>query len=92
MYDGINLSIYGSIQTSPAFNCSYTGNHAMSGPLHAASGTFNCTNGKQGNWHTTEFTVTDRGLSLIGEGDWRQGALTCQMKFLMGGYRHLALP
>jgi hypothetical protein len=91
LYDNVNLSINGNIQTSPAFSCSYSGTHAMSGPSHAASGTFTCTNGKRGNWHTTEFTVTERGLSLIGEGDWTQGSIACQMKFLLGGYRHLPL-
>lgn len=91
LYDNVNLSINGTIQTSPSFTCSYSGSHAMNGPVRAASGTFNCSNGKQGNWHTTEFTLTDRGLSLIGEGNWTQGPVACQMKFLLGGYRHLPL-
>jgi hypothetical protein len=91
LYDNVNLSINGNIQTSPAFSCSYSGVHAMSGADHAASGTFTCTNGKKGNWHTTEFTVTERGLSLIGEGNWTQGSISCQTKFLLGGYRHLPL-
>lgn len=92
MFDGINLSINGNIQTTPAFSCSYTGTHALIGPLHSAAGTFTCTNGKQGNWRTTEFQVSDRGLSLIGDGNWTQQGVSCQMKFLLGGYRHLPVP
>ena len=89
MFDNVNLSINANIQTSPTFSCSYSGTHQMDGPNHVASGMFNCTNGKQGNWRTTEFTVTDRGLSLIGTGDWTQGTVSCQVKFLIGGYKHL---
>lgn len=92
MFDGVNLSINGNIQTSPAFSCSYSGTHTMVGSQHAAAGTFTCTNGKQGNWHTTDFQVTDRGLSLTGDGNWTQGGVSCQMKFLLGGYRHLPFP
>ena len=91
MFDNVNLSINVNIQTSPAFSCSYSGTHSMDGPNHAASGTFNCTNGKQGNWRTTELTLTERGLSLVGTGDWTQGTVSCQMRFLIGGYRHLPL-
>jgi len=92
LYDGVNLSINGNIQTSPSFTCSYSGMHVLDGSLHAASGTFNCSNGKQGNFTTTEFDVTDRGISLIGTGNWTQGGVSCQMQFLIGGYRHLPLP
>jgi hypothetical protein len=92
MFDGVNLSINGNIQTTPAFSCSYSGTHALIGPQHAAAGTFTCTNGKQGDWRTTDFQVTDRALSLIGEGNWTQQGVSCQMKFLLGGYRHLPLP
>lgn len=92
MFDGVNLSINGNIQTSPAFSCSYTGTHTLTGPLHAAAGTFTCTNGKQGSWRTTDFQVTDRALTLIGDGQWAQQGVSCQMKFLLGGYRHLPLP
>jgi hypothetical protein len=91
MFDNVNLSINGNIQTTPSFSCSYTGTHSMDGPAHVAAGTFSCNNGKQGNWRTSEFTVTDRGLSLIGDGNWTQGGVSCQMKFLIGGYRHLPL-
>jgi hypothetical protein len=91
MFDNVNLSINGTIQTSPSFTCSYSGIHSMNGPSHFASGTFTCSNGKQGNWRTTEFSVTDRALSLIGEGNWTQQGVSCQMKFLVGGYRHLPL-
>ena len=92
LYDNTTLSINGNIQTSPAFSCSYSGTHAMNGPYHVASGTFTCTNGKQGTWRTSEFNVGDRGLSLIGDGNWTQAGVSCQMKFLLGGYRHLPLP
>ena len=92
MFDGVNLSINGTIQTSPAFSCNYTGTHALSGPQHAASGTFSCSNGKQGSWRTTDFQVSERGLSLVGEGNWTQQGVSCQMKFLLGGYRHLPFP
>ena len=92
MFDDVNLSINGTIQTTPSFACSYTGIHALTGAQHAASGTFSCTNGKAGTWRTSEFTVTDRGLSLIGDGDWKQNGVSCRMKFLLGGYRHLPLP
>lgn len=91
MFDNINLSINGTIQTTPSFTCSYTATHSFSGPNHVASGTFTCSNGKQGSFRTTEFTVTDRGLSLIGEGNWTQQGISCQMKFLIGGYKHLPL-
>jgi len=91
LYDNVILSINGTIQTSPSFSCSYSGSQVMNGATRAASGTFTCTNGKHGNWHTTDFTLTDRGLSLVGEGDWTQGSIACQMKFLLGGYRHLPL-
>ncbi|MBP8298082.1 MAG: hypothetical protein KAX84_18370, partial [Burkholderiales bacterium] len=70
----------------------YTGTHALNGSQHAASGAFTCSNGKQGNWHTTDFQVSERGLSLVGEGNWTQQGITCQMKFLLGGYRHLPFP
>jgi hypothetical protein len=94
LFDGGNLSINGNIQTTPPFSCSYSGTHTLTGTLHAASGTFTCTNGKHGNWRTTNFQVSDRGLSLTGDGDWTQAGIgvSCQMKFLLGGYRHLPLP
>jgi hypothetical protein len=89
MSDGFNLVIDGYIQTSPTFNCLYAGTHSLIGPQHNAAGTFNCTNGKQGNWRTTDFQIADRGLSLIGDGNWTQQGVSCQMKFLIGGFRHL---
>ena len=94
MFDNVNLSINGTIQTSPSFSCNYTGIHALQGSQHAASGTFNCSNSKQGTWSTTDFQVTERGLSLIGVGQWTQPSVgvSCQMKFILGGYRHLPLP
>ncbi len=92
MFDNVNLSINGNIQTAPPFNCTYTGTHAQSGATHSASGTFTCDNGKKGNWRTTEMTITDRGVTLIGDGNWTQQGLSCQMKFLIGGFRHLPLP
>jgi hypothetical protein len=92
MFDGVTLSINGTIETSPTFTCSYAGTHALIGSQHSAAGTFTCSNGKQGNWRTTDFQVTDRGLSLIGDGNWTQQGINCQMKFLLGGYRHLPLP
>lgn len=92
MFDGVNLSINGTIQTAPSFTCGYSGTHTLNGSQHAAAGTFTCSNGKQGAWHTTDFQVTERGLSLTGEGNWTQQGVACQMKFLLGGYRHLPLP
>ena len=92
MFDDVNLSINGTIQTTPSFGCNYTGIHALQGSQHAASGTFTCTNGKQGSWRTTDFQVTERSLSLVGDGQWTQAGVSCQMKFLLGGYRHLPLP
>lgn len=89
MHDGVNLSIDGNIQTNPSFNCRYTGTHSMNGASHTAAGTFSCSNGKQGNWRTTEFQVMDRALFLIGDGQWTQQGISCQMKFMLGGYRHL---
>lgn len=91
MFDGANISINGSIQTSPSFSCSYSGMYVETGPQRAAGGAFTCSNGKQGNWHTTDFTVSERGLELTGEGNWTQSGVSCQMKFLLGGYRHLPL-
>lgn len=92
MFDGVNLSINGTIQTSPSFTCSYSGTHTLIGAQHAAAGTFTCSNGKQGNWRTTDFQVTERSLTLTGDGNWTQQGVGCQMKFLLGGYRHLPLP
>jgi hypothetical protein len=92
MFDNVNLNINGNIQTAPPFNCSYTGTHAQSGATHSASGTFTCDNGKKGNWRATDMTITDRGITLIGDGNWSQQGLSCQMKFLIGGFRHLPLP
>jgi hypothetical protein len=89
MSDGVNLSIYGNIQTNPGFNCSYTGIHSLIGSVHGAAGTFSCTNGKHGDWQTTEFQVMDRTLSLSGAGQWTQQGISCQMKFMLGGFRHL---
>ncbi|CAN5357914.1 hypothetical protein BH11PSE11_BH11PSE11_20080 [soil metagenome] len=89
MYDGVSLIIVGNIQTTPGFTCTYSGTHALSGTTRAASGTFSCSNGKQGNWRTSEFQVTDRSLSLIGDGQWTQQGITCPMKFMLGGFRHL---
>ena len=92
MFDNINLSINGTIQTTPSFSCNYIGTHSMQGSQHAASGTFTCTNGKQGSWKTSDFQVTERALTLIGDGQWAQAGVSCQMKVLLGGYRHLPLP
>ena len=92
MFDGSNLTLNGTIQTTPSFTCSYTGGYAEYGTQRAAGGTFTCSNGKQGNWHTTDFQVTERALQLTGEGNWTQSGVSCLMKFLIGGYRHLALP
>ena len=92
MFDGVNLSINGNIQTSPAFQLQLHGHAYADRPAPCRVGTFTCTNGKQGNWRTTDFQVTDRGLSLIGDGNWTQQGVSCQMKFLLGGYRHLPLP
>lgn len=92
MFDGVNISINGNIQTAPPFNCSYTGTHALNGSTDSASGTFTCDNGKHGNWQTTQYTVTDRSFTLVGTGNWTQSGLSCQMKFLIGGFDHLPLP
>lgn len=89
MYDGVNLIINADIQTNPGFTCNYGGTHVLSGSSRAASGTFSCSNGKQGSWQTTEFQVTDRALSLIGAGQWTQQGINCEMKFMLGGFRHL---
>jgi len=89
MVDGGNLYIDGYIYTDPPFTCNYVGTHSLTGPTRSAAGTLNCSNGKQGTWQTTDFQLTERGLSLIGDGQWMQGEISCQMKFLLGGYRHL---
>jgi len=92
MFDGVNLAVNGTIQTTPSFGCNYSATYSENGPQRAATGTFNCTNGKQGTWRTTDFQVSERGLSLTGDGAWTQQGVSCQMKFLIGGYRHLPLP
>ena len=91
LYDNVTLSINGTIETTPPFTCNYSGTHAMQGTQHVASGTFSCSNGKKGSWRTTDFQVSDRALSLVGDGNWMQSNVACQMKFLIGGYRHLPL-
>ncbi len=89
LYDNVSLIVNGSIQTTPSFTCNYTGTQAFQGTQRGASGNFSCSNGKSGSWRTTEVQVSDRGLSMIGEGNWTQSGVSCQMKFLIGGYRHL---
>ncbi|MES2932994.1 MAG: hypothetical protein V4805_05845 [Pseudomonadota bacterium] len=89
MSGNANLVINGSIQTNPPFSCTYRGTHVLSGASHSAGGTFTCDNGKQGTWQTSQFQVSDRGLSLTGDAHWSQYGLTCQAKFLIGGFRHL---
>ena len=89
MFDNVNLSINGNIQTPSPFSCTYSGSHAFQGSQRAASGTMTCSNGRTGTWRTTDFQVTDRGLSLVGDGQWTQGSVSCQVRFLIGGYRHL---
>jgi hypothetical protein len=67
-------------------SCTYSGAYSQSGNLRQASGSFSCSDGKQGSWSANDFTVTDNTM-LIKYSSQLTGSESCSIAGLFSGAR-----